>query len=276
MLGGVFNTLVAPLLFTGIFEYPIVLVLACVARPSPGYRRGDSSPGGCSPPAASVPATALAGLWATGRTPPGVNLGAALLVAAILPAALSAGANRRAPFNALAALAVAGLILTSGARSDSRGRDSLPGGASSASRACWRPTTTRTGCCSMGRRCTGDRICRRIRCASRVVLRRARAGGRRLRAVRPAFRGRRDRRARQRRARLLRRSGKPLDVLRNRPPHRAHRTGPAALHVPLERSCSASESRLVTDASCWKLRHLILSTPSSWTPSAPTRFRPIC
>ena len=35
MLGGVFNTLVAPHLFTGIFEYPIVLALACLARSSP-------------------------------------------------------------------------------------------------------------------------------------------------------------------------------------------------------------------------------------------------
>ena len=118
MLGGVFNTLVAPLLFTGIFEYPIVLVLACAARPSPGYRGGRLEPWALFVAGGVVPPLALAGLWAIGQAPPGVNLGAALLVSAILPAALSVGANRRAPFNALAALAVVGLILTSGARSD--------------------------------------------------------------------------------------------------------------------------------------------------------------
>jgi spermidine synthase len=32
MLGGVFNTLVAPIMFNGVAEYPIVLVLACAAR----------------------------------------------------------------------------------------------------------------------------------------------------------------------------------------------------------------------------------------------------
>lgn len=34
-LGGFFNTFVAPHLFTGIAEYPIVIVLACLLRPSP-------------------------------------------------------------------------------------------------------------------------------------------------------------------------------------------------------------------------------------------------
>ncbi len=35
VLGGMFNALVAPLLFPGVWEYPIVLVLACVLRPAP-------------------------------------------------------------------------------------------------------------------------------------------------------------------------------------------------------------------------------------------------
>src|SRR5205823_1260397 len=35
VLGGVFNALVAPLLFPGVWEYPIVLVLACLLRPAP-------------------------------------------------------------------------------------------------------------------------------------------------------------------------------------------------------------------------------------------------
>ena len=35
VLGGMFNALVAPLLFPGVWEYPIVLVLACLLRPAP-------------------------------------------------------------------------------------------------------------------------------------------------------------------------------------------------------------------------------------------------
>jgi hypothetical protein len=34
MLGGLFNALVAPVVFTGIAEYPLVLVLACLVRPA--------------------------------------------------------------------------------------------------------------------------------------------------------------------------------------------------------------------------------------------------
>ena len=37
MLGGAFNTLVATYVFNGIYEYPLVLALACVLRPSPVY-----------------------------------------------------------------------------------------------------------------------------------------------------------------------------------------------------------------------------------------------
>jgi len=33
MLGGVFNVLIAPLLFNSVFEYPLMLVLACLLRP---------------------------------------------------------------------------------------------------------------------------------------------------------------------------------------------------------------------------------------------------
>ncbi len=40
VLGGLFNTLIAPLIFTGVFEYPLVLAAACALRPSPAFRRG--------------------------------------------------------------------------------------------------------------------------------------------------------------------------------------------------------------------------------------------
>ena len=185
------------------------------------------------------------------------------------------GANRRAPFNALAALAVVGLILTSGARSD-RGDVILSGRSFFRSRACWKPTTTPTASCSMGRPCTGGRIYRRIPgVPANVAPRRARAGGRRLRTVRPAFRGRRDCRARQRRAACYAEAGSrwtffEIDPLIERIAGTRGSSRSSRTLVPIGIAMS------VTDASCWKLRHLILSTPSSWTPSAPTRFRSIC
>lgn len=40
VLGGLFNTLAAPLLFIGILEYPLALAAAAALRPSPAYRRG--------------------------------------------------------------------------------------------------------------------------------------------------------------------------------------------------------------------------------------------
>src|SRR6185503_7465217 len=40
MIGGVFNTLVAPTIFNTIIEYPLVIVLACLIRP---WNKGESS-----------------------------------------------------------------------------------------------------------------------------------------------------------------------------------------------------------------------------------------
>jgi len=42
MLGGAFNALLAPVLFTSLAEYPLALVFACLLAPS--WRRGDSHP----------------------------------------------------------------------------------------------------------------------------------------------------------------------------------------------------------------------------------------
>jgi SAM-dependent methyltransferase len=119
MLGGGFNTLVAPVIFTGVFEYPIVLALACLVRLSPGYRRARLEPWGLFVATSVVPLVACAGFWSAGLTPAGVSLGVVLIIAAIIPAALTAAANRLAPFNALAALAVAGLIVAANSRSAS-------------------------------------------------------------------------------------------------------------------------------------------------------------
>ena len=46
VLGGVFNALIAPWAFTGVYEYPLVLVLACFLCPSLTNRRGKPVPWG--------------------------------------------------------------------------------------------------------------------------------------------------------------------------------------------------------------------------------------
>jgi hypothetical protein len=41
VLGGAFNALLAPVLFSTVLEYPLVLVLACLLRPPPALKNGD-------------------------------------------------------------------------------------------------------------------------------------------------------------------------------------------------------------------------------------------
>jgi SAM-dependent methyltransferase len=92
-LGGLFNTLVAPLVFTGIIEYPLVLVLACLLRPGarePGESRSRLA-------AASLPALvgALSAgivLWANQG-----GVSARLFLAAMaVPAVVTFSQSRRA------------------------------------------------------------------------------------------------------------------------------------------------------------------------------------
>jgi hypothetical protein len=47
VLGGVFNALVAPLIFSGLWEYPLVLLAACLMKPATpeDARRGGWPPG---------------------------------------------------------------------------------------------------------------------------------------------------------------------------------------------------------------------------------------
>jgi hypothetical protein len=116
MLGGVFNTLVAPVAFNGIFEYPIVLVLACFARPSPAYRKGMLEPTGLLTVAGVTVFAASIGMWATGRPTPDVTLTAVVIIAIALLMAMSTGLNRVAPFNTLCCVAVVGLMVTTSTR----------------------------------------------------------------------------------------------------------------------------------------------------------------
>ena len=52
VLGGAFNAFLAPVIFNGVWEYPIVLVLACLARPwsqraAQHAREGLAAPAAC-------------------------------------------------------------------------------------------------------------------------------------------------------------------------------------------------------------------------------------
>jgi SAM-dependent methyltransferase len=117
MVGGVFNTIVAPVLFSGIFEYPIVLALACLVRASPQYGKGRIEDWGGFIASGVIPVGLSIVLWAAGKTPPGVSLPAVLAIAAILPALWSAAANRRAPFNLLVGVTVVALLIAAHTRS---------------------------------------------------------------------------------------------------------------------------------------------------------------
>jgi spermidine synthase len=104
MLGGVINSLVAPQLFNGIYEYPVALALACLARPSPGYRDRKPEEWGFVTIIAGVPFVVFVAAWALGRFLPDAPIAVVLIRASILPAILFALANRTVVFNALIVL----------------------------------------------------------------------------------------------------------------------------------------------------------------------------
>ena len=82
VLGGLFAGLVAPAVFPDIWEYPLLLVLSCLARPSPV---GASRPlcwAGIALP--DLPAAGLAALVLAGDLPPWVFVGALALGAVVL------------------------------------------------------------------------------------------------------------------------------------------------------------------------------------------------
>ena len=106
MLGGVFNTLLAPQLFSRVLEYPLVLAGAALIRPSPAFR--DSRPEPLSL-LAGVPAFVLLlclGTWATGLTSAGMGLRPLLLAFALMVAAASMFVNRAGAFGLMALLFV--------------------------------------------------------------------------------------------------------------------------------------------------------------------------
>jgi hypothetical protein len=79
MLGGLFNTLVAPMVFHTIVEYPLVMILACLLFRAPqaaGRSTGRDRVAGVAVPFAAGVATAAILLFSNARhLPPGVQLG---------------------------------------------------------------------------------------------------------------------------------------------------------------------------------------------------------
>ncbi len=111
MLGGMFNGLAAPLLFSRVIEYPLVLVLACLALPvrTALYRRELALDVGI--PALIGVSTIVAMRFAS-------TLGAAAPQAAVAALAVFAFGFRRRPFRfamSMGAMLAAGLTVGSGA-----------------------------------------------------------------------------------------------------------------------------------------------------------------
>jgi hypothetical protein len=109
VLGGAFNVLVAPLFFSSVFEYPLMLAIACLVRASPAYRRGPDESAGLVTTVVAVPLAVSVIAWASG-VPAGVSLAAVLTTAAIVPAIVTSVMNRTAPFNAVVAVLALALL----------------------------------------------------------------------------------------------------------------------------------------------------------------------
>jgi hypothetical protein len=107
MLGGVFNSLLAPQMFNSILEYPLVLALAALVRPSPAYRGSRPEPMRLI---VGLPALCLllcACLWAVVLRPEGLGIPPLLLACALVLTVAYMFSNRPAAFGAMALLWVA-------------------------------------------------------------------------------------------------------------------------------------------------------------------------
>ncbi len=89
VLGGLFNALVAPLIFNAVVEYPLVLVLACLLRPVPA--RDESSSAGKAPERAASLVRSQAGAWERGASPFQFSISVMDLVLPVLLGLLTAG-----------------------------------------------------------------------------------------------------------------------------------------------------------------------------------------
>ncbi|HET7232185.1 MAG TPA: fused MFS/spermidine synthase [Longimicrobium sp.] len=91
VLGGIFNVLVAPLVFTRTWEYPIVLTLACLARPWP---RGPVTTRGVVTNLLRCGALVFALLLVSRADVPGISHTLQMVIAFVLLALVSAGLGR--------------------------------------------------------------------------------------------------------------------------------------------------------------------------------------
>jgi hypothetical protein len=114
VLGGAFNSLVAPLIFSKVLEYPLVLALAAVVRPAPARAILTKPP---SPLLVLVPAFLLAiwgTLWLFGSAPPGIEIGPLLLALTLALGVAYFFAKRLNPIDIIT-LVLVGIIAFGGA-----------------------------------------------------------------------------------------------------------------------------------------------------------------
>jgi SAM-dependent methyltransferase len=100
VLGGAFNTLVAPQIFDGVYEYPLVLALGSLLRPAAGSGKPLEPWLLFAVSGATVTAICV-GLWTFGAPPPHFGLRIAVVTGVMTVGAFWAFARRRAPFNAV-------------------------------------------------------------------------------------------------------------------------------------------------------------------------------
>jgi len=91
VIGGIFNVLVAPLIFTRTWEYPLVLTLACLARPWP---RGQGNRRQILMNLLRTAGFVFALLLVARQNVPGISTGLQFALAAAVMALVSAGLGR--------------------------------------------------------------------------------------------------------------------------------------------------------------------------------------
>ena len=91
MLGGLFNALLAPVIFTGIVEYPLVLVVACLVRRAP-TAQPKSSWAADATWIAAIGGLAVLSVWVNGQFG---SVSRFLIIGASIPALLAFGQQRR-------------------------------------------------------------------------------------------------------------------------------------------------------------------------------------
>jgi hypothetical protein len=106
MLGGMFNGLVAPQLFSTILEYPLMLAVAALARPSPGFRGSRLEPIGLLVGLPTLVLFLCLALWRTGLAAASLDIRVLLFAFATLLTGIYMFVNRPAAFGAMSLMFV--------------------------------------------------------------------------------------------------------------------------------------------------------------------------